>query len=247
MQFVRWSIIAVVLLFFALMSGGQESGAAPSALPSTSDSAQVKFLFDWNQGRPWLSYSILVRSDGKAHFDGDPNPSESGVSDPFQQDFILSSANQQKIFDLARRVNYFRGNFDFQKSKIAQTGQKTLAYQSADAHGSATYNWSENKDIQELTRLFQSIATTLDYGCKLAFQYRFDKLGMDKRIRELEQLQAEGNVEELGAIEPILRKIADDPNLMHISRQSAKHLLKIAATGTTAAAMQPPASASPQP
>jgi hypothetical protein len=70
------------------------------------------------------------------------------------------------------------------------------------------------------------MATTIDYGEKLAFQYRFDKLGMDQRVRELEQLQAEGSVEELAVLEPILRKIADDPSMMHISRLSAKHLLK---------------------
>ena len=39
--------------------------------------------------------------------------------------------------------------------------------------------------MQELTRLFLAIANTLDYGRKLAFQYRFDKLGMDARLKEL--------------------------------------------------------------
>jgi len=95
---------------------------------------------------------------------------------------------------------------------------------------STTYNWSQNTDIQELTRIFQGVATTLDYGRKLTFQYRFDKLGMDQRIKELEQLQQQGYVEELQAIEPILRRIADDPNIMHITRESAKHLLKTIST-----------------
>ena len=123
-------------------------------------------------------------------------------AEPFQQDFTLSDGNRQKIFDLAKKLNYFQDNFDFQKSKIADTGKKTLEYQSAELHGSTSYNWSENKNIQELTRLFEAIATTLDYGCKLTFQYRFDKLGMDKRVRELEDLQASGSLEELAAIEP---------------------------------------------
>ncbi len=243
---MRGAVLLVTLSFVGVVSAAQqETPPATSSHPS-GDAAQVKFLFDWNQGRPWLSYSILVHSDGKTHFDGDPNPLEGGGDEPFQQDFTLSDVNRQKIFDLTRKLNYFQGNFDFQKSKIAQTGKKTLEYESPEANGSTTYNWSENKDIQELTRLFQSIATTLDYGCKLAFQYRFDKLGMDKRIRELEQLQGEGQVEELEAIEPVLRKIADDPNLMHISRQSAKHLLKVIATGSSAPPPETPASTSSQ-
>jgi hypothetical protein len=221
---MKW--VSLIVLWLGL-SGTLLAAAAQEPVPpaATPEQGQVKFLFDWNQGRPWLSYSITVHSDGKAHFSGDPNPLEGGASEPVQQDFTVSEANRQKIFELAKRLKYFQGNFDYQK-KIAQTGQKTLEYQSATNHGSTTYNWSENHDIQELTKLFQAMATTIDYGEKLAFQYRFDKLGMDQRVRELEQLQAEGSVEELAVLEPILRKIADDPSMMHISRLSAKHLLK---------------------
>ena len=107
-------------------------------------------------------------------------------------------------------------------------------YKSAQFQGSSTYNYSQNPDVQQLTQLFLGLATTLDYGRKLAWTYRFDKLGLDQPLRELEELQAAHQVEELSAIEPILRKIADDPNLMHISRQSAQHLLKslLGASGT---------------
>jgi hypothetical protein len=212
-----------------------------AATASSAGQEQVKFLFDWTEGRPWLSYSIAVQADGRAHFDGDPNPLEGGSADPFRQDFTFSEANRQKVFSLAKKLRYFNGNFDFRKSKVAQTGKKTLEYESPQEHGSTTYNWSENQDIQELTRLFQAVATTLDYGQKLEFQYRYDKLGMDQRVRELEQLQGDGQVQELGAIEPILRKIADDPSMMHISRQSAKHLLKtISSSGPSAAISSQP-------
>jgi hypothetical protein len=79
--------------------------------------------------------------------------------------------------------------------------------------------------VQELSRLFVAIANTLDYGRKLSFQYRFDKLGMDARLKELEDIRADHHVEELNAIAPILRKIANDPDMMHISRQTAQQLL----------------------
>jgi hypothetical protein len=92
--------------------------------------------------------------------------------------------------------------------------------------------------VQQLTNLFQGIATTVDIGRQLAFQYRFDKLGMDKLLKQLEDLQAGHNVEELEIIAPMLHKIADDPNLMNISRQSAQHLLK---------AMKEPAGAAQNP
>ncbi len=67
---------------------------------------------------------------------------------------------------------------------------------------------------------------TVDYGRKLTYQYRFDKLGMDTRLKELVDLRANGMAEELQAIEPILRKIADDDGVMHLARMQAKQLLK---------------------
>ena len=80
--------------------------------------------------------------------------------------------------------------------------------------------------MQQLTQLFLGLATTLDFGRKLAWNYRFDKLGMNETLRKLEELQAGHQVDELSAIEPVLRKIANDSGLMHISRETAQHLLK---------------------
>ncbi len=199
--------------------------------------ASVTFRFEWSQGFPWLSYTIEVQSDGRTHFSGVANPAEM-PADTDQQDFTMPHDTLQTIFDSAVRLHYFQADYDSHLKKIAQTGKKTLEYRSAETHGSMSFNWSENADVQELTRIFQGVALTLDYGRKLAFQYRFDRLGMNQRLRQLEEAQAGHHVEALNAIAPILRKIADDPNMMNISRESARHLLHIiAGAGSTASAV----------
>jgi len=154
----------------------------------------------------------------------------------------MTDANRQKIFDLAKKLDYFQGNFEAKQKNIAKTGQKTLGYHGRDGGGghaiehSSTYNYSPNSDVQELTRIFQAIATTLDYGRKLAFKYRFDKLGLDAELKDLQDMQASHYIEELQAIDPVLQKIADDPNMMHINRVTAKQLLK--STGTSGVSSQ---------
>ncbi len=212
--------LLIVLLALPILS--QETATPPAPVPAQ---ASVRFGFDWPQGSPWQKYTIDVQFDGKAHFDGTPHPDETNDTDPYQQDFVMSEANRQKIFELAQKLNYFHGDFDSHLKHVAQTGKKTLQYQSPQAQGSATYNYSQNPDVEELTRIFQGIAMTIDYGRKLAFQYRFDKLGMDQRLKELEDLQTNHGVEELAIIAPILRKIVNDPNLMNISRESARRIL----------------------
>ncbi len=214
----------VLLIFWpALSVFAQQTSPPPAAAPAQ---ASVRFSFDWSQGFPWEKYTIEVAADGKSHFDGTPHPDETNDTDPVQQDFTTSEPNRTKVFELAQKLTYFRGDFDSHLKHIAQTGAKTLQYESPQVHGSTTFNWSRNPDIEELAHFFEAVAMTIDYGRKLAFQYRFDKLGMDKRMKELEDLQASHGLEELGIIAPILRKIANDPNLMNISRESAKRLLR---------------------
>ena len=212
--------------------------SAQTAAPVNADQGVVSFAFSWKEGIPWQSFAVRVQPDGKTHFEGTPSPSE-GDTDPVEQDFVMSEANRQRIFEAAQKLNYFQGDFDSHLKRIAQTGSKTLTYQSSRVHGSSTYNYSQNPAVQQLTQLFLGLANTIDCGRRLAWSYRFDKLGLDQRLRELEQLQAGHQAEELSAIEPILRKIADDPNLMHISRQSAAHLLK--ASSASGNATQDPA------
>jgi hypothetical protein len=213
--------LAFIILLLVLPASAQQEATPPAAQPA------VTFDFDWSPGIPWQTYSITVRADGNAHFQGTPAPDKAGGDpDLFQQDFIMSEANRLKIFDLAKKLNYFHGDFDSHLKQIAQTGRKTLEYNSANKHGSTSYNWSQNADVQELSRLFVAIANTFDYGRKLSFQYRFDKLGMDARLNELEYIRANHYAEELNVIAPILRQIADDPDMMHISRQAAQHLLR---------------------
>jgi len=213
-----------LFVFLLILSVAAQQPSVPPA-PGPAH-ASIRFSFDWLQGIPWQKYTIDVQSDGKSHFQGVPHPDETNDTDTVQQDFTMSAANRAKIFELAQKANYFRGDFDSHAKHIARTGVKTLQYESPPMNGSTSYNWSQNADIQQLTHFFQGIATTIDCGRKLAFQYRFDKLGMDQRLKELEEAQAGHEVEELQIIVPILRKIAADPNMMNIIRESAERLLR---------------------
>jgi hypothetical protein len=202
-------------------------GQQPSTAAAAPTQPSVQFTLDWPQGIPWTKYSITVQSDGKTHFSGTPHPDDKDTdTDPVEQDFTMWENNRQKIFELAQKLNYFQGNFDAHIKHIAQTGSKTLQYQSPQVHGSSTFNYSQNADVQALAKLFSGIATTFDYQRKLAFEYRYDKLGMDQCLKELEDLQSSHEVEELHVLGPMLRKIAADPNLMNITRQSARHILQ---------------------
>ena len=89
----------------------------------SSAGSYVTFKFDWDQGRPWLQYSIAVDDAGNTHFEGVGNPIESGDSDTFSQDFVMTDANRQKIFELAGKLDYSR-KLRGQTKKHCQDGPK---------------------------------------------------------------------------------------------------------------------------
>lgn len=228
-SFLRTVCVTVLLLMACAYTLAQT--------PASPQAPTVVFKLTWDKGLPWSDYGFTINENGAAHFTGTGNPAGGADNDVWQQDFTMSEANLQEIFRLAKATDYFQGQFETKTKNVAKTGAKTLEYHSSSLNTSTTYNFSPNPNIQQLTKLFQSIATTIDYGRKLSFQYRFDKLGMDARLKELVDLHASGMVDELQIIEPILRKIADDDDVMHVARLQAKQLLK--STNSKAPASQP--------
>ena len=91
---------------------------------------------------------------------------------------------------------------------------------------------ASNQDIQELTRLFQGISTTMEFGRRLSYYYDHQKLGLDEELKRMDQMAQEGALAELQAVAPILQKIAGDSQVMHIDQQHAQHLLQMGSAGS---------------
>jgi hypothetical protein len=173
------------------------------------------------------SYSISVASTGKAAYRSSPIPGDM-EGDPYSTKFVVSQATRSRIFELAKKLHYFQGDYEYHKGRLANTGAKTLYYTDEKTNNSTTYNYSSNQDIQELTKLFQGISTTLEFGRRLQYYYDHQKLGLDDELKRMDQMANEGQLDELQAVTPILQKIADDPQVMHIDKQHAQHLLQMA-------------------
>jgi hypothetical protein len=186
----------------------------------------------WEPATP-QEFSVTVKASGAASYLS-RNPTridkESHQPDPdYIVKFTLSPANLGRLFVLARQTNYFQGDFEF-KHKVADTGKKTLTYADPARHSETLYNFSENKNIDEITKMFQGISMTIEHGRKLEFMHRFDKLGLEDELRSLEDMAKAGELSEIRIIAPVLHKIADDNAVLHIARQRAQGLLAMAGT-----------------
>jgi hypothetical protein len=221
-------------------------GCASLSLEAQQQDAVVTFKFYWSAFHP-SQYSVTIHHNGLAEYVSDDrgltppqernNPVESNAEravqaedaasqDVFHKQFTASDSLRQKVFALAEKTHFFDGQFDYTAHPIAQTGSKTLNYQDGSRHTSTTYNYSEDPSIQELTEIFQGISTSIEGGRKLQFDLRFDKLGLDKDLENLEQLSKDGHLQEVQVISPILQRLATDRTVLHIAQKRAENILR---------------------
>ncbi len=188
----------------------------------------VHFIFDWRAQNP-PRYDVAIDSIGSATYQSEPQADPNGGSapEPYFIKWTASHDTCDKIFDAARKLNYFNGKFE-SNAKVALTGLKTLTYKDLTHDSSTSYNYSENPLIRELTHIFQSIATTTEMGRKLAHDIRYDKLGIDADLKVLQQQQRQGDAIEIAAIAPVLQQIAGNPAMFRMSQQRARELLRSA-------------------
>ena len=196
------------------------------AFSQAADPPVVTFTLDFPGSQP-EHYSLRVQSDGVAHYESSGRLSpDSDETDSFDLDFTASSATRQKIFELAARAGYFQKDLDSHHKNIAFTGKKTLSYNDGKHRGESTFNYSSQLAVHELTNLFQDLSTTLEFGRRLHYDHRYQKLALDEELKRMEEMARTSPLVELTAIAPILQQIIGDSTVMNISRARAQRLLE---------------------
>lgn len=208
----------------------QNVAAQEQSAPGVPVTPVITFDLNWEAATP-QNYTITMDANGKAQYvSRSPTRTPEGSTEPdpdYLLEFTMSAASRDRILQLAKELNYFNGNFDFTQHKVANTGRKTLTYADSARSFHTTFNWSENKAIEQITKIFQGISNTIEHGRKLQFMRRFDKLGLAAELKAMETMSKADYLAEVQIIAPILQSIADDSSILHIARQSAGRLLMV--------------------
>ena len=229
MKVLGWAAVGWML---AAVAAAQAPPAPPQAAGSpSSGAATVSYEVDSTNRDP-AKYSLAIDQFGHAVYTAEDKPDANAAADgdtaaspPYRVEFEVSPATRERIFALTQQLDYFHGDYDFRKHKIADSGQKTLRYHDGTRDTSAVFRWSENKEIQDLSAVFEGIALTQALARKIQFLRRFDKLGLDEVLKRMEELQRENELLEVQSIAPTLRQVANDLSVMHVARERAARLL----------------------
>ena len=196
-------------------------------LCNAADPATITFSLDFPNSSP-EHYSIAIESDGHAHYESSGKISaDSDVRDDYQTDFTFSDAIRARIFELAAQAHYFSGKVDSGNKKLAFTGAKKLLYKDGQRNSSADYNYSQQPAVQQLTTLFQSVSATLEFGRRLTYFHRYQKLALDDELKVMEDQAKRGDLAELQAVTPVLQHIYEDASVMNVVRARALRIMEM--------------------
>jgi hypothetical protein len=192
-----------------------------------AEPATITFSLNFPDSDP-ERYTITVQSDGHAHYECSAKISEdSDEREAYQTEFSFSDATRAQIFDLAARARYFSGKVDSGNRKLAFTGTKKLTYKDGQRETTAAYNFSSVPAVQQLTTLFQSVGATLEFGRRLAYFHRYQKLALDDELKHMEDEAKRGDLFELQAVKPVLQQIYDDGSVLNVVRARAQRIMEM--------------------
>jgi hypothetical protein len=233
----RTLIAALILAAFSCLGLAQ----TPNPEPKYAEPPVPIITFDFVlEGGTPPHYAIAVQTHGKASYRADEVPAaDKAPLQPYFYLFLITEPTRLRIFELTRALNYFQGDFEYHGGRIANMGIKTLTFKEGSRESHTSFNYTTNPRLQELTVIFQNMSNTLEYGRRLEYLHRFDKLGLEAELKSMEEAAKSKQLGELQVIAPMLQRLLDDSGVINVTRRRAEHLLQMIKSDPAARAAAP--------
>jgi uncharacterized coiled-coil protein SlyX len=199
---------------------------APSAWSAAGPVVQLDFS---NPGLSPSHWVLTIYPDGNGHFrsesDSQPADARTGIEAlTVDREIRMTPQFAQRVFQTAQRHNMFNGQCD-SHLKVAFQGWKKLSYSGPEGDGTCAFNYSKDKEIQELSDTLVSVANTVTEGARLESLLHHDPLGLDKEMEYLVEAATDGRAQQLCTIRGVLEHLAEDENVLDRVRKRARLLL----------------------
>jgi len=184
----------------------------------------------WAASQPSLFYSrehkgnqpayiqITIARDGTAEY-------RESVDDPDEQplEFRLRPNELDEIFQLAAELDHFKTPLE-SDLKVANLGLKTFRWIDGAETYEQKFNFSKDANARVLADWFARITETEHHFINLERSVRFDKLGVNKVLLNL-QVSVEKNRLVAGdQFLPLLDKVAENQSYLNMARSRAADL-----------------------
>jgi hypothetical protein len=127
------------------------------------------------------------------------------------------------VFALSDKVSRSPGPLE-SGLKIAFMGKKTFRWEGGAAVKEATFNYSEDVEAKALLDWFERISETERALIDLERSVRFDKLGVQDSILQIEVTRNQKRLVAAEQFLPLLDKVVKNEKYLHIARSRAAAL-----------------------
>jgi len=214
-------------MFAAAIALALLQAASPSSV--TAGSPEIRFSFEHPQLDP-SAYTLVIHEDGSGHYRSTPGTSSGPGIDgygslPTERDITVRDPLLATLFQTARSHHFFAMECEATDTKVAFTGKKTVAYAGSDGSGQCIFNYSHDKELNQLADDLMAVAFTLHEGNRLAIEHLHSRLALDSELENLQAAVKDHRALEIENIAPVLQSIADDEAVMNRARNRARSLL----------------------
>jgi hypothetical protein len=197
-------------------------------LPARGQSGAVVRVDFSNPGLYPSQWTLVLHPDGSGHFhaEGGTKPADRSAMIPARtdRDVTLSTDFTNHIFKVVHSSRILHGKCE-SHLKVAFQGTKKISYSGPDGEGGCEFNYSTDKEIQDLGDSLVAVGATLIEGERLEVLYQHDPLGLDQAIQFVVEASDDGRLQQIGAIRSILERLEDDPRVLERVRKRARMLL----------------------
>ncbi|MDZ4803080.1 MAG: hypothetical protein SGI92_33390 [Bryobacteraceae bacterium] len=163
--------------------------------------------------------SITVQKDGGAVY-------KEAVDDEEPVAFKVAPEDVQMIYGLAETLDYFQKPLE-SGLKVAQMGKKTFGWQDGAAKHETTFNFSLDENAKTLLDWFERVTETQQLYFALERSVRFDKLGVNKSILQVEAAWDRKRLVSPERFLPLLDRVAKNDSYLHMARERAASLADV--------------------
>lgn len=152
---------------------------------------------------------------------------------PKEEDPIVSKLSEEdtkQVWALAEKLEWFRKPLE-SGLKVARMGDKTFRMENHAEKGEAKFNFTQDEDGKAVLDWFEKMSESALHRIHLENSVRFDKLGANKAVLQLEAAWDRKRIVAPEQYLPMLDRIVKNESFLHMARERAAYLADQIRTG----------------
>jgi len=189
--------------------------SAATVLAAAGDAPRIVYSKTFKGSMPPF-VQITLERNGSGVYVEDPK-------DEHPVRFELPADATAEIFALAEKLQFFKRPLEA-GLKVAYMGEKMFRWEAGSARHEVKFNFTQDADARALQDWFERITESQIHAARLERTVRFDKLGVNQALLELQAAWERGRIVTPSQFLPWLERIIKNETYMHMSRERATAL-----------------------